>query len=380
MKENHQNTLFNFSSITDQFSIEGKPAVIKPFGSGHIHDTFRVENKRDGSPDYLLQRINHQVFQQIPALTENIRKVTAHLRNKLKEIAGADPDKEVLRLISTKNGNGYYQDEEGNYWRMYYFLKDTRSYDLVQTVQQAYEGGKAYGRFQALLSDMDPGSLQETIPRFHDMESRLQLFREAIALDPKGRVKEVSAEIDFVQKRAAFMCSIRRLGEEGSLPLRITHNDTKFNNVLLNEQDQAQCVIDLDTVMPGYMAYDFGDAIRTSVNKASEDEKELDKIAVDMQLFEAFTKGFLEETGSFISDAEIKSLSLGALMLPFIMGLRFLTDYIGGDTYYKIHFPGHNIQRSRAQFRLVEKLEEQYERLEEMIWKTAKSQQAKAGA
>lgn len=375
-----KNTTFDFPFIISQFSIEGSPATVAPFGSGHIHDTFRVSNTNKGAPDYLLQRINHHVFQKVPALTDNIQKVTAYLRDKLKDIPGAVPEKEVLTLISSKEGMGYYQDEQGNYWRMYHFLNDTRSYDLVQTVEQAYEGGKAYGRFQALLADLDPTSLHETIPLFHDMESRLQLFREALQQDPKGRVKEVSAEIDFVNKRAEFMRTICRLGGEGKLPLRVTHNDTKFNNVLLNEQDKAQCVIDLDTVMPGYMAYDFGDAIRTTVNKASEDEKELDKIQIDVDLFQAFTNGFLEETGSFISDEEIDSLSVGALMLPFIMGLRFLTDYVGGDTYYKIQFPDHNIQRSRAQFRLVEKLEEQYELLQEIIWKTAKlKQQVKTG-
>lgn len=368
----NKNQEHNLPLVIAQFAIEGSPATIVPFGSGHIHDTFRVVNTRRESPDYILQRINHHVFQKVAALTENIQLVTAHLRDKLKEIKGAEADKEVLSPIPTKAGKGVYQDEEGNYWRMYYFLKNTRSYDLVQTVQQAYEGGRAYGRFQFLLSDMDPARLQETIPRFHDMENRLQLFKEALERDPKGRVKDVQAEISFVNKRAAFMATIGRLGREGKLLLRITHNDTKFNNVLLNEQDKAQCVIDLDTVMPGYMAYDFGDAIRTIVNKASEDEKELDKIEIDVQLFEGFTKGFLEETGSFISDAEVQSLSLGALMLPFIMGLRFLTDYVNGDTYYKIHFPEHNIQRSRAQFRLVEKLEEQYDLLQDIIRKTAK--------
>ncbi len=244
---------------------------------------------------------------------------------------------------------------------------------MVETAGQAYQGGIAFGRFGALLADLDASRLHETIPAFHDIENRLNLFREAISRNPKNRVKEVSAEIDFVEKRARQMSTILQMGRTGELPLRITHNDTKFNNVLLDSQDKAQCVIDLDTVMPGYIAYDFGDAIRTIVNTAAEDEKDLEKVGVDMELFRSFTKGFINETKSFLTVNEIHSLSMGVLLLPFIMGLRFLTDYIDGDTYYKIGFAEHNIQRSRAQLKLVEKLEEQYALLQEIIWTTARA-------
>jgi hypothetical protein len=364
---------FDLNAIAAQFTTEGKIAAFKPHGSGHIHDTFQVINAQPEYPDYLLQRINHHVFKNVPALMENIQVVTSHLRAKLNAMPEASPEKEVLTLIPTRTGHWYYQDEAGNYWRLYYFLDDTHTYDIVQTPQQAYEGGKAFGKFQRLLADLPVNLLHDTIPDFHNIESRLRLFRDAIRRDPVGRVKEVQPEIQAIEQRAEIMGTVLRLGQTGQIPLRITHNDTKFNNILLNAADKAQCVIDLDTVMPGYVAYDFGDAIRTTVNTAAEDEKELEKITVNMDLFRGFTQGFLEETGSFLSQAELDSLSYGVLLLPYIMGLRFLTDYIDGDNYYKIGFPGHNLQRSRAQLQLVSKLEEQFERMARIINEIART-------
>jgi hypothetical protein len=360
-------------SIVSRFAILGEVASVKPHGTGHIHDTFRIVNTNSLCPDYLLQRINHQVFRNVAALTDNIQLITSHLRKKLSAIPGTDPNREVLTPILTRTDQSYYQDEQGNYWRMFLFLSGTRSYDVVQTPHQAYEGGKAFGRFIALLSDLDATLVHETIPDFHNIESRLSLFNSALRQNPQNRAQEVSAETDFVEARAEKMCTILQMGRRGELPLRITHNDTKFNNVLLNEHDQAQCVIDLDTVMPGYIAYDFGDAIRTIVNKTPEDEKDLSRISVDVELFEGFARGFLQETRPFLTARETDSLAMGALLLPFIMGLRFLTDYIHGDTYYKIHYPEHNIARARAQFQLVARLEEQYELLQEMIHKIAGS-------
>lgn len=367
---------YNFPAVVGQFKIKGRIAHIKPYGSGHIHDTFRLINDRPEFPDYILQRINHHVFTDIPALTSNIEKVTKHLREKLGTVPGADPDKEVLTLIPSQQEKGYYKDEAGNFWRMYFFLKDTRSYDMVATKRQAYESGKAFGKFQALLADLDAKSLHETIPNFHDVEDRLRLFQKAVQRNPKNRLKDVAPELGFVNQRADDMSLICRMGRRGEISLRITHNDTKFNNVLFNNKDQAQCVIDLDTVMPGYIAYDFGDAIRTIINKAAEDEKDLTKITLEMDLMESFTQGFLEETGSLLSDNELKSLSHAILLLPFVMGLRFLTDYIDGDHYYKIQFPDHNIQRARAQFKLVEKLEEQHSLITDLIYKKAESTNA----
>jgi hypothetical protein len=364
---------YNLSIVISKFDIEGQIVQVQPYGTGHIHDTFHAINVQPELPDYLLQRTNHYVFKDIPALTNNIQIVTNHLRKRLKAEPGAEPDKEVLKLVLSKKKQGYYQDEEGNYWRMYYFLKNTRSHDVVKSRQQAYEGGRGFGRFLALLSDLNPKSLSETIPKFHDVESRLQLFLEAIERNPKNRVKDLSTEISFVKDRADAMRAIYRSGQRGVIPLRITHNDTKFNNILLNNSGRAQCVIDLDTVMPGYTAYDFGDGVRTIINTAPEDEQDLYKIKLNIRLFEAFTEGFLQETRGFLYEEEINSLTQGVLLLPFIMGLRFLTDYIDGDHYYKIQFPDHNIQRARAQFKLVEELEKQEGLLTEIIHRFAKT-------
>lgn len=357
----------NLALVVDHFKTEGIVKDIYPYGSGHIHDTFRVEIRASNHPDYILQRINSNIFKNIPALTENIERVTAHLRKKLEKVPESNPEKEVLTVIPTKTNGGYFKDNDGSYWRMYYFLKDTRSYDLVSTQEQAYQGGRAFGKFQALLADMDATSLHDTIPNFHDIGHRLLLFREAVAKDPKQRVDQVTEEIAFVEEHSDAMATILRLGQTGKIPLRITHNDTKFNNVLLDKDDKAQCVIDLDTVMPGYLAYDFGDAIRTIVNKAPEDEKDLDKVAVDMSLFNSFTEGFLEEAGGFITRSELYSLIDGALFMPFVIGLRFFTDYLDGDNYFKINHPSHNLQRARAQFKLVEKLQAQVDDIKQFM-------------
>lgn len=357
--------------VLAQFQLQGKVAAVRPHGSGHIHDTYHVQMATPGAPDYLLQRMNHHVFKDIAGLMQNIQLVTAHLRQKLQHVPGANPAAEVLTLVPTHSQDYVWQDEAGNFWRMYLFLENTVSHDLVTTSQQAYEGGKAFGRFQALLSDLPVEEVRETIPDFHNVVNRLRLFKDTKEADPVGRVAQVGPEIAFVEERAAAMSTIYHWGQAGKLPLRITHNDTKFNNVLLTPQGQAQCVIDLDTVMPGYVAYDFGDAIRTTVNTAPEDEPDLEKINVNVDLFEGFTQGFLAETGSALTPQELDSLIHGVLLLPFIMGLRFLTDYIDGDHYYKTHFKEHNLQRARAQFQLVQRLEALRPQLEKIILKVA---------
>jgi hypothetical protein len=357
--------------ITSYFLIEADITLIEPYGSGHINDTYYIKNANEEGADYLLQRINHQVFTDVPALINNIHLVTTHLRGKLREIPGADPDKEVLRLVMAHNHLYYFVDEHGNYWRMYKYIKNTKSIDIVETEEQAFEGGKAFGRFQMLLFDLDINLLSYTIPAFHHIGLRLTRFNTALQADPLGRKKTIGAEVEFIQQRIESMCTILNLGREEGLPLRITHNDTKFNNILLDMNDRAQCVIDLDTVMPGYVAYDFGDAIRTIINTASEDEKELDKIRLNMPLFEAFTKGYLKESAGLLTSNEIKSLPLSVLLFPYMQGVRFLTDYLNGDTYYKIQFPDHNLQRTRAQFQLLRKLEEKYDKIEDFILENA---------
>ncbi|MFS2185803.1 phosphotransferase enzyme family protein [Mucilaginibacter sp. Mucisp84] len=363
---------YNISEIVSNFCIEGNVAAIIPYGSGHINDTFYLKNANPGLPGYLLQRINHHVFENVPALMKNVQLVTDHLKEKLTGIPGSSPDKEVLTIVSAKDKQCFFCDETGNYWRMYCFLKDTKSYDMVLTEQQAYEGGKAFGKFQLLLSDLDSGLLYETIPGFHNITMRLDRLNKAVLADPKNRIKDVLTELSFIIERADQMATIMNLGKEGKLPLRIIHNDTKFNNILLDMNDHEQCVIDLDTVMPGYVAYDFGDAIRTIINTAPEDEQDITKIELNIPLFKAYAEGYFEYAGSFLSDTEVKSLSMGVLLIPYMQGVRFLTDYIEGDVYYKIHSPEHNLQRARAQFELLSKLEKNYDVFDQIIHNTAK--------
>jgi hypothetical protein len=358
--ENLKVTDQNIIGVVANFNINGNVQSIKPFGSGHINDTYRICNSNPAGPDYLLQRINHHIFKNVAALSDNIVYVTNHIKAKLLDIPGSDPDRQVLTLIGTHNGQFYYQDENGNYWRMYRFMDNTKSYDVVTTEKQAYEGGKAFGNFQTMLADVDVSKLTEIIPDFHNIVSRLKQFDEALSADTFDRAKDVAKEVMFISDRAYSMAEIDRMGKAGKLPLRVTHNDTKFNNVLLDENDVAQCVIDLDTIMPGYTAFDFGDAVRTIINSAPEDEADLDKIQLNIPLFRAFAEGFLSQTMPYMGVTEIRSLVKGVLLLPYIIGVRFLTDYLNGDVYYKTKFAAHNLQRARAQFKLVEKLEESH--------------------
>jgi Ser/Thr protein kinase RdoA (MazF antagonist) len=339
----------------------------EPYGSGHIHDTFRIETAENEKDDYILQRLNNRIFKNIPELQHNIERVTVHLRNRLREIPGSDIKRECLSLIPSLDGKTWIVDNDGNYWRMYIFISRHHSYNIVDNPDKAFEGGKAIGRFQAMLSDMPGEPLFETIPWFHNIERRLQSFNIKIRENPVGRVETVADEIDHVLKRAEEMKIILRLGNEGKIPIRITHNDTKFNNILLDENDKALCVIDLDTVMPGYVHYDFGDAIRTVANKAAEDEDDLSKINMDISLFKAYSEGYLSETVETLNDTEKQYLAFAPRLITYTIALRFLTDFIDGDNYFKIHHKFHNLQRARAQLKLVMSMEEQYEEMRSII-------------
>jgi hypothetical protein len=354
------------TEVVSHFNCTGDASSLKPYGSGHINDTFLLKNS-NGGPDYLLQRINQNVFRNVERLTDNMLRVTAHLKEKMETSGVGDPEREVMTLIPTDQGNYFYRDSMGDCWRMFYFLSDTKSYDVVKTEKQAYEGGRAFGKFQAMLSDIPSGELFEVIPDFHNIQKRLAQLQEAISNDPCGRVAEVGPELALVNRYADSMQYFQQPERAQKLPIRVTHNDTKFNNVLLNQNDEAQCVIDLETVMDGYVAYDFGDAIRTIINKTDEDEADLSKIQLNLPLFTAYTEGYLSTAGSFLTEEEIESLMKGVLLLPYMQGVRFLTDHINGDTYYKIKFPGHNLQRTRAQFQLVTMLDKHAEQMEEII-------------
>ncbi len=360
---------YDLKEIYGQFIPEGTFLTGEPYGSGHIHDTFRVQTSENDKDDYILQRLNNKIFKNIPQLQNNIERVTVHLNKKLQNIPGSNVKRECLTLIPAKDGKSWILDRAGNYWRMYIFISNHRSYNIVDSPDKAIEGGKAIGRFQAMLADMPGEPLAETIPKFHDIENRLEILNQKIKEDPANRVSELSDEIQEYLGRGEEMKTILKLGRAGKIPLRITHNDTKFNNILLDENDKALCVIDLDTVMPGYVHYDFGDAIRTVTNTAAEDEKDLSKVEMNIALFEAYSRGYLSETGSTLNEVEKEYLAFAPKLITYTIGVRFLTDYIDGDNYFKIHHEFHNLQRTRAQLKLVMSMEKQYGEMRKIISK-----------
>ncbi|MFN2314585.1 MAG: phosphotransferase enzyme family protein [Bacteroidales bacterium] len=350
------------------FRADGKFLSGHSFGPGHIHDTYRINTADKESDDYILQRLNTNVFKDIPRLQENMERVTSHLRHKIALIPGSDIKRECLTLIpAAGSGKSFFIDDAGNYWRMFIFISDHRSYERVDSYSKAYEGGRIIGRFQSMLADMPGEPLHETIPDFHNITSRLETFHRVIAKDPAGRAASVSREIEEIVSREEEMKVIIRLGEEGIIPLRITHNDTKFNNILFDLNDRALLLIDLDTVMPGYVHYDFGDAIRTATNRAAEDSGDLSSVSMDTEIYRAYAEGYLRAARETLNDTEIEYLAFAPKLLTYIMATRFLTDYIDGDNYYKIRYPQHNLQRNRVQIALLKDMETQYEKMVQII-------------
>ncbi|HCN84064.1 MAG TPA: desulfatase [Sphingobacteriaceae bacterium] len=362
----HLNSSYNFKEILPHFGIDGDSDVSR-FGTGLINDTFSVNHPGGQKPEYLLQRVNHQIFKDVPSLMNNIALVTSHINNKLK-----DSDKHQPDLVLTTDGKNYSLDASGNYWRVFRYMNNSRSYDAVESTKQAFEAGRAFGMFQSMLSDLDTSLIKDSIPDFHNIGKRLTDLHKAVAADPQGRVEEVRDEIEFIREREKAMNVIPEMALKGLLPKRVTHGDTKFSNVLFNLNDEVQCVVDLDTVMVSYSAFDFGDAIRTIINSAAEDEKDLEKIRLNVPFFEAYAQGYLAEAIKFLTVEELNSLIHGALLLPYMQAVRFLTDYIEGDHYYKIKSPKHNLQRTRAQMKLVRKLEEASPKLDSIIKEEAR--------
>ena len=359
----------NIEQVVGQFKIEGTYSEAKIFGDGLINTTYKVKTSENDQPNYLLQIINHHIFKNVPELTKNIQRVTDHLRLKLENIEGSDLKRQVLTPIDTFDGNGFFKDEDGNYWRMFLFIENARSYNQLSNANQAYVGGKAFGQFQSRLADLPGGPLYPVLPDFHNTEMRILNFQERVKQDPVGRLKEVKEEVDFLMQRSEEYKKIVQMGREGLIPERIVHQDTKFNNVLLDENDDILCVIDLDTVMPGYVCYDIGDAIRNGANTGLEDDRNLDNVSMNIDLFEGFIKGFLEETKEVLTPAEIDTLAFGAKLLTYEQAVRFLDDYIDGDNYYKVNAPDHNLVRTRAQIKLLQSMEEQYEKMESLVQK-----------
>ncbi len=360
---------FNFNEIVPHFCFEGEFIKAEPHGFGHINDTFAAYfRKPDGQIHrYILQRINHNVFKEPEKLMENIVGVTQHLRKKI-IAAGGDPLRETLNIIPTTDGKSFYKTEDGNYWRGYIFIEGAQTYQVVENLNHFYNGGRAFGKFQKLMSDYPAETLHETIPDFHHTAKRYKAFQEAVEKDVKNRAKLVKEEIKFVEDRAAETSILVDYLAQGKLPLRVTHNDTKFNNVMIDDETgEGICVIDLDTVMPGLSLYDFGDSIRSGTNPAAEDEKDLSKVWMELTLFEQFTKGFMETAGESLTPLEIDLLPFGAKIMTFECGMRFLTDYLNGDVYFKIHREDHNLDRCRTQFKMVADMEQKESQMKAIV-------------
>jgi len=362
----------NIKHIVDQFKIEGTFDNAKVFGDGLINTTYRVETKEDDAPNYLLQIINHNIFRNVPELTKNIKRVTDHIRSKLAKVPGVDLKRQVMTPIDTFDGKGFVHDDEGRYWRMFLFIEGARSYNQLSNEKQAFTGGKAFGQFQKMLADLPGEPLYPVLPDFHNTEMRINNFIKKVEADPAGRLKEVREEVDFLMARSEEYKKIVQMGREGVIPERIVHQDTKFNNVLLDENDDILCVIDLDTVMPGYVCYDIGDAIRNGANTGLEDDKNLDNVNINMNLYRGFIKGYLSEAKEFLTPAEIDTLAFGAKLLTYEQAVRFLDDFIDGDNYYRIEYPEHNLVRTQAQIKLLKSMEEQYDEMEAIVKEFAK--------
>lgn len=353
----------NLLEILKNFEINIVPSV---YGNGHINDTYLVHSV----PNYILQRINKKVFTNPPAVMENILGVTKHLRQKIEE-EGGDPDRETLNLISTVEGKPYYLHSDGEYYRMYKYIEHAKSYDLVENPMQLYHAAKAFGKFQNMLSDYPAETLHETIVDFHNTKVRYDQFRTALANDKAGRAASVQDEIKFVLDRECDAGVVVDAIAEGRIPLRVTHNDTKLNNVLLDEKTgEGVCVIDLDTVMPGSLLYDYGDALRFGGSSGAEDEKDLSKICFKIENFEHFTRGFLETLPS-ITDEEVKLLPFSIKLMTLECGSRFLADYLNGDVYFKTAYPEHNLDRCHTQFKLVKDIEDKMDELNAIVAKIA---------
>jgi hypothetical protein len=380
-------------AVARQFQIAGDYQQGEPYGSGHINDTYCVSFSEAGARvRYIFQRINHNIFKNPPALMENIQRVTAHLASKL-ETAGSElqtPNKHqdpntksqipktelgkwgngtgaergALTLLPALDGQCWHRDEGGNYWRVYRFIEQARTYDAIESPRQAFEAARAFGRFQQMLADLPAPRLHDTIPDFHHTPRRFARLEQAIAADVVDRAALARPEIEFALRHKADAGVLLAAG----LPERVTHNDTKLNNVMLDDATgEGVCVIDLDTVMPGLALYDFGDMVRTSTSPAKEDEKDLSKVKMQFPMFEALVRGYLETAGGFLTRAEKQFLGFSGKLITFEIGIRFLTDFLEGDTYFKVHRDGHNLDRCRTQFRLVESIEQQESAMNKLV-------------
>ncbi len=354
--------------IIEQFMLPQGEIEAAPYGNGHINDTLCVIVHADGGDRrYILQRVNSYVFPKPIEVIENIEKVTAYL-GAIIEAEGGDPLRETLTLVETRDGRHYTLAEDGELWRMYLFIEGTKSVDLPDTEALFALSGRAFGKFQQQLGGFDASKLHETIVDFHNTPARYRQLEDAIARNEAGRLEQVQEEIAFCKGYAREVHALADAMAAGEIPLRVTHNDTKLNNVLLDEKTgEGVCVIDLDTVMPGLAAYDFGDSIRTGANTAAEDETDLDKVQFSLPMFKAFAEGFLAEAGAALTAREKELLPMGAKLMTLECGMRFLADHLNGDKYFKVHRENHNLDRARTQFTLVRRMEEKWDEMQRII-------------
>jgi len=351
--------------IIHHFQIHGTIATVIPLGDGLINDTYRVTTNESNVPDYVLQRINHSIFLDVDLLQHNIDVVTKHIRKKLIEKGETDIDRKVLQFIPEDDGKTYYLDDQNNFWRMSIFIPRSCTYNII-TPDYAYEVGTAFGQFEEMLVDLSE-PLGEPIPDFHNMELRFKQLSEAVSNDTAGRLKEVGQELEFIQKYETEMCQAEKLYREGKLPKRICHCDTKINNILFDESGAVLCVIDLDTVMPSFIFSDYGDFLRTAANTVAEDSPEYEQIQFRCDIFEAFTKGYLSSMKKFLTPLEIEMLPFAVSLFPLMQAVRFLTDYLNGDTYYKILYPTHNLIRTRNQLQFFKCIISQKDYMKDFI-------------
>ncbi|MFV0265910.1 MAG: phosphotransferase enzyme family protein [Draconibacterium sp.] len=352
------------TAIVRNFKLEGQVEEVKPLGEGFINDTFIIKTVGD-SPNYILQRKNKNIFSPIPAMMDNIQKVCLHIKKKVEQ-AGGDPLREAMTIIPATDGKLYFLDEEDEYWAVCLFINDTIAYDAAETPELAYAGGKGIGKFQSLVADLNE-PLVNILPGFHDIRYRFKQWDEVLSKDPVGRKAQVAEEIAWIEDRREEMLNFWKMVEDGTIPTRISHNDTKINNILFDKNGDVLCVIDLDTVLSSTVLNDFGDAMRFYTNTGSEDDENLDNVSMDLEIYKAFAKGYLEEAGSFLTEKELKYLAFSARYITYEQVLRFLMDYIDGDNYYKTKSPEHNLIRTRAQYKLLQSMEEQYGQMQQVI-------------
>ncbi len=354
-------------SAYEAFGRESKIKDVSQITAGLINATYLIET--DKNEKYILQKINTFVFKNPGQLMENIVGVTKHLSEKIKAADG-DYKRETLNFLPCKSGEYFHTDENGGAWRMYIYVDDALTYNKPKNSETFRSAGQSFGRFMKLLADYPAETLHETIAKFHFTPARYENFLKAAENDVKGRKSEVQKEIDFVTEREHDTHKLTDLIAEGVLPLRVTHNDTKLNNVLFDKaSDKSICVIDLDTIMPGLSLYDFGDSIRSGANTGKEDESDLSQVGIDLALFESYADGYLSETADSLNDAEIENLAFGAKLMTFECGMRFLTDYLEGDVYFRTTYPEHNIVRARNQFKLVADMEMHMDEMNAIVMK-----------